>query len=433
MAGYTAGGKVWSINCHEFMKIVNLYSENLRISMRSIRANMLRAVLTMLIIGFGIMALVGILTAIDAVKHSITEEFTRMGANTFSIESRPINVHFGGERERRRNYDYISYREAREFKETFEFPAEVSIWTRATGIATVKYKSEKTHPNVNVIGADENYISTAGYDIGEGRNFTAQEVESNRNYALVGEGVISKIFDKNESALDKVVIIGNGKYKIIGILAEKGSSMGGTGDRLCILPYTNVRQYFSRPNMRYSINVTLADGTLMEAAEGEAEGIFRQIRNLNVKDESDFHINKSDSVAEMMIKNLKFVTIAATLIGVITLFGAVIGLMNIMLVSVTERTREIGIRKAIGAKASTIRQQFLFESVLIGQMGGAIGIILGIVVGNLVSMIVGTAFFIPWPWIILGVVLCFMVGVISGYYPAQKASKLDPILALHYE
>jgi putative ABC transport system permease protein len=415
------------------MKLLNLLAENMRISLRSIRANSVRAILTMLIIGIGIMALVGILTAIDAIRNSITEEFSRMGANTFSIESRSINVHFGGQRERRRNYSYISYREAREFKESYEFPAEVSVWTRATSIATVKHKSKKSHPNIAVIGADENYLATAGWDIEKGRNFSAQEVRMNRNYALIGQGVIKRVFEKSEEPLDKLITIGNGRYKVIGILEEKGASMGGDSDNLCIIPYTNVRQYFSRPNMRYSINVTPRDATLLEPAMGEAEGVFRQVRNLDVRDESDFILNRSDSIANMMIKNLRFVTIAATLIGVITLFGAVIGLMNIMLVSVTERTREIGIRKAIGAKSRIIRQQFLFEAVLIGQMGGLVGIILGIVVGNLVSMIVGTSFFVPWAWIILGVILCFLVGVISGYYPAQKASKLDPILALHYE
>lgn len=415
------------------MKLVNLFVENFRISVRSIRANSVRAILTMLIIGFGIMALVGILTAIDAIRNSITQEFSRMGANTFSIESRSINVHFGGERERRRNYDYISFREAKEFKENYDFAAEVSIWTRATGIATVKHKSNKSHPNITVIGADENYLNTAGYEIEKGRAFTAQEVQMNRNYALIGKGIVKKVFEKNEDPMDKLITVGNGRYKVIGVLKSKGSSMGGDSDNICILPYTNVRQYFSRPQMRYSINVTPMDVTQMEPAMGEAEGVFRQVRNLDVQDESDFHLNRSDSIANMMIENLKFVTIAATLIGVITLFGAVIGLMNIMLVSVTERTREIGIRKAIGAKAKTIKQQFLFEAVLIGQFGGIVGIVLGIVVGNLVSMVVNTSFFIPWVWIILGVVLCFLVGVISGYYPAQKASKLDPILALHYE
>ncbi|HEC44559.1 MAG TPA: FtsX-like permease family protein [Bacteroides sp.] len=415
------------------MKTLNLLIENFRISTRSIRANMLRAILTMLIIAFGIMALVGILTAIDAIKGSITDEFSRMGANTFSIESRSINVHLGGQRERKRNYDYISYREAREFKEQYQFPAEVAIWTRATQIATVKHQSLKSHPNISVIGADENYLETAGYEIEKGRGFSAQEVQMNRNFAMIGKGVVRKVFDKNEDPLGKLVTVGNGRYKVIGILKARGSSMGGDSDNLVILPYTNVRQYFSRPNMRYSINVTPLDITLMEGALGEAEGVFRQVRNLDVKDESDFHLNRSDSVANMMIENLKFVTIAATLIGVITLFGAVIGLMNIMLVSVTERTREIGIRKAIGAKAKTIKQQFLFEAIVIGQFGGIVGIILGILIGNLVGMMLNTDFLIPWAWIILGFILCFIVGIISGYYPAQKASKLDPILALHYE
>jgi putative ABC transport system permease protein len=415
------------------MKILNLLIENFRISTRSIRANMLRAILTMLIIAFGIMALVGILTAIDAIKGSITDEFSRMGANTFSIESRSINVHLGGERERKRNYDYISFREAREFKEQYQYPAEVAIWTRATQIATVKHQSLKSHPNISVIGGDENYLETAGYEIEKGRGFSAQEVQMNRNFAMIGKGVVRKVFDNNEDPLGKLVTVGNGRYKVIGILKARGSSMGGDSDNLVILPYTNVRQYFSRPNMRYSINVTPLDATLMEGALGEAEGVFRQVRNLEVKDESDFHLNRSDSVANMMIENLKFVTIAATLIGVITLFGAVIGLMNIMLVSVTERTREIGIRKAIGAKAKTIKQQFLFEAIVIGQFGGIVGIILGILIGNLVGMMLNTDFLIPWVWIILGFILCFFVGIVSGYYPAQKASKLDPILALHYE
>jgi putative ABC transport system permease protein len=209
--------------------------------------------------------------------------------------------------------------------------------------------------------------------------------------------------------------------------------MGMNSDRICLLPYTSVRQYFSRPNMGYSIAVMTENAQLQDAAVGEAEGVFRVVRNLDAQDESDFNITRSDNLVKILLENLKNINIAAIIIGVITLFGAVVGLMNIMLVSVTERTREIGIRKAMGAKNRSIKQQFLYEAVVIGQLGGAFGIILGIVIGNLVSALIGSPFIIPWAWIILGVVLCFVVGIISGYFPAVKAARQDPIVALRYE
>jgi putative ABC transport system permease protein len=415
------------------MKFWGLIRENFRISTKSIRSNVVRALLTMFIIAFGITALVGILTAIDAIKGVITSEFARMGSNTFVIESRSMNIYIGNQHYRKKNHQYISYRQAQEFKDRFKFPARVSVWTWASGASTVKYKSEKTNPNIRVMGVDENYLITAGYDIAEGRNFSAHEIEMNRTYAVIGKGLVKLLFDNNESPIDKIITVGSGKFQVIGVLAEKGASQEGQGDRICLLPYSSVRQYFSRPRMSYSINVMPDNPDMIDAAVGEAEGAFRIVRNLEPVDESDFNITKSDSLANMLIENIKFIAIAAMVIGIITLAGAAIGLMNIMLVSVTERTREIGIRKAIGAKSKTIKQQFLFEAIVIGQFGGILGIIFGILIGNIVSMIIGSSFIIPWAWIILGVILCFIVGIISGYLPAQKASQLDPIIALRYE
>ena len=411
----------------------SLVLENLRISMQSVRSHMMRTTLTVLIISFGIMALVGILTSIDAIKYYLNDNFQMMGANTFTIRNRTMQVRIGGNNHKAKNFREISFEEAIRFKDSYTFPATPSVFIYATNLATVKFANNKTNPNVPVIGCDENYIITSGNEIVEGRNMSPTEVYYGASVAIIGSDVIKKVFKNKENPVGKYVNIGPGRYLIVGILKEKGSSMGFNPDNVCIIPINNARQRFSRPNASYSINVHVADGEKLEAAIDEATGVFRIVRQVSVGEEDSFDISKSDNLANMLFDSLSYLSLAAKVIGAITLLGAAIGLMNIMLVSVTERTREIGIRKAIGATKNTIRNQFLAEAIVIAQLGGLLGIILGIAIGNALAISIGTSFFIPWKWIIWGFSLCFVVALISGIIPAVKAAKLDPIDALRYE
>lgn len=410
-----------------------LVLENIKIAFQSIRGNKVRSILTILIIAIGITALVGILTAIDSIKSSITSEFTRLGANTFSIQSRGMRVQIGNKRYRSMNYSYISYFQARAFREKYTFPATVSISVNATGTATVKYESKKSNPNVSVRGIDENFLQTAGYDIESGRGLSFQESFEGDNVALVGSGLITKLFPKDVDPLGKFISVGSGRYQVVGVLKTKGSGFGEGGDQLVLLPFTNVRQYFARPQMNFRISVMPKSPQLLDGAIGEAESTFRNIRGLNTLDDSDFSIEKSDNLVNMLLDNIKYVTLAATIIGFITLIGAAIGLMNILLVTVAERTREIGIHKAMGATSHSIKQQFLIESIVIGQLGGFLGILLGILAGNGVSALISSSFIVPWEWMFGGVVLCLIVSLAAGVLPAIQASKLDPIEALRYE
>jgi putative ABC transport system permease protein len=343
-----------------------------------------------------------------------------------------MNIQIGNSKYRAKNFSRISYREALGFKERFNEGAWVAISFNASGLATVKYGSEETNPNVSLQGVDENHLTVAGYDIESGRNFTVEDVQMNRHFVLIGSDIVRDLFPSGIDPLGQVITVAGMKLKVTGILKSKGAGIGNP-DRICFMPVTTARQYFSRPNMTFNITVMPMNSVNLDVMTGEAEGVFRIIRNLNPRDESDFNVSKSDNIVKLLLENIKYVTLAATLIGIVTLIGAAVGLMNIMLVSVTERTREIGVRKAIGAKPATIKYQFLFESVLIGQLGGIFGIILGILMGNLVSIMLKSSFVIPWVWVFTGIFVCFIVGVTSGYAPAIKAANIDPIEALRYE
>jgi putative ABC transport system permease protein len=422
--------------------------DTLSLSYRTIRGNPVRSFITIFIIAFGIMALVGINTALEAMRQKFTESFSSMGANGFTIRFKELNVRMGGGnselkkttkgklREKKSNIGKpITRVQAESFKNNFGYPAQIGLNIFGSSNIVASLRSKKTNPNVRIYGVDENYLDLNGFTIAGGRNLNKLDIESGRNVCLIGKDVAVKLFGPDlEKPVDKMIKINSIPFRVVGTLEPKGNTLGMSRDNMILAPYNTVRRFFnSNPNASFSIQVKVPDIKYLEGAIGEAQGTFRPIRKLTTTEEDNFLIDKSDSIVEMLFRNLSFIKWAALIIGMITLLGAAVGLMNIMLVAVTERTKEIGLIKAIGGKKKNVSLQFLFEAILISLIGAGIGIVLGIILGNIVSVLMSTSFVIPWGWVLAGIIICFTTGILAGLYPAIKAGKLNPIEALRYE
>lgn len=405
--------------------------ENIREAIKSILANKLRTSLTAAIIAIGITALVGILTAVDGIQHSIDESFSHLGSNTFVIEDiEEERGKRGGVAQKK--YPPLTYQQVSLFMKNYDVGEVTSLYSQVTRFAEIKYGSEVTNPNMTVLGGDDNYLYVQGYDLEDGRNISAFEQQNGANVVLIGYEVYSSLFKEDERVLNKTISLLGSKFKIVGVLAKQGTE-GGRADRAVVIPLDVARRLAKNRALSYQIGVAVKDPTNMEHLMGEATGLMKAIRKDIPGSENSFQIQESKSLAERLGEITIYLQIGGFLMGFITLLGASIGLMNIMLVSVTERTREIGVRKAMGATPKRIRQQFLIESVVITQIGGLGGVLLGFLVGNLISNLLADTFVIPWLWMIMGFLVGMIVGLLSGYLPAYKASKLDPIISLRFE
>ena len=414
------------------LRISPLVRENLSVAIKSIRSNGLRSLLTILIIAVGITSLVGILTATDALKREVFTSFEKFGTTSFSIVRKYFSTE-GGARARIRNNTVITYSQALAFKKNYGEEQLVSIYAGVASNVAVKYEGQSTNPTARVTAADENYLRYSNTSISKGRGITLNDIDLAAQVCVVGSGIVRTLFQGEEDALGKVISVQGYRYEIVGVTESQGSSFGGSADANVIIPVSTARFGLVGENTSFSIGVVPAEFEMGKDYKAEAEQVMRGVRRLSPIDETDFRISSSESMMQNLTEVMGMITIVSACIGLITLLGAAVGLMNIMLVSVKERTREIGTRKALGASAKTIKEQFLFESVVISQIGCALGVFIGVLAGNLVAMAMKASFIIPWLWILAAIAVCLVVGIASGYIPAVRASKLDPIEALRYE
>lgn len=411
----------------------SLVRENIRIALNSIKTHLLRTILTVLIIAIGITALVGILTAVSALENTITSDFSSMGANTFNIQRYEFNTQRQSGREVQKINPIISYRDVKAFEDTYDFPfTKVSVSFVGTSSAEAKYENKKTDPEVTVLGINENYIQNSGLEVTEGRELNYFDVQNSNSVCVIGSDVVKALLS-DVNPINSTISIRGAKFKVIGVLKSKGATFGNNQDLRVMIPIQKARTLFTNANINYSVSVKTDKKDMLEGAQDDAILTFRNIRGLNPVEENNFGIERSDDLINRIGSITQYLYIAAWIISIITILGSSIALMNILFVSVTERTREIGVRKALGAKKKTIAFQFFLEAIIIGQLGGILGIILGVLIGYGVSAAADFKFSTPWLAMFSAFTIAFIVAVVAGLLPAIKAAKLDPVESLRYE
>lgn len=410
-------------------------SDIFKLAGQALGANKLRSSLTITGIMIGVFSVVGVMTALSAVRQSIDSGLAFLGANVMQISREPpmqVGGIGGG-----RGFGWwrrapISPTQAQEFAEIMaEEGLVVTLYSSDRG-ERVRYSDNQTSPNIEIIGTNQNYLQTHRYDIAHGRNITDMDLEFNRSIAVIGHTIVDELFP-NQDPLDATIVMGGNKYIVVGVLEERGELFGNSLDNRVLIPLTRFIAHNWHWRRSMSLSVQAPDAASMDNVRNVAIGYFRLARGLDPGEDEDFDIYSNDSMQETFAEIATTVGIGGLLISAVALLCAGIGIMNIMLVSVTERTREIGLRKSIGARQRDILLQFLLEAIFLSLIGGLAGILFGVFAGNMVALQLGVPMIMPWLWISIGISICTAIGVGFGFFPALRAARMHPIEALRYE
>jgi putative ABC transport system permease protein len=412
-----------------------LFREIIAMALSSLGANKLRAALTMTGITIGVFSIISVMTAIGALQSSIENGISFLGSNIFQFAKYPANINAGGEiKKKYQNRRDISYRQALHYYKLMQGNAR-EICLKCFGYelkGQAVYNGVKTTPSLLVVGTNRSFLTANAYTLGYGRNLNDEDVDLARSVIVVGKMIEKRLFP-HESPIGKVIRMSGHTYTIIGVLAEKGTSFGQSQDDICMMPITRFFEDFGAAKRTVNIATQSFSADTYNRTFDKAIGAMRIARGLRADQENDFEIYSNDSLKSAFTSIAGVVRIGAFVISFIALVAAGIGIMNIMLVSVTERTKEIGVRKSIGARSRDILRQFLTEAVFISEAGGILGIILGVIGGDLLAVWLKVDIIFPFGWALAGLVVCSAIGIGFGLYPAYRAAALDPIEALRYE